>query len=382
MNNTINSEQHHKALNCVDAICDEVIAKLAPQVDKEGRFPSENIQALADMGLLGLLIDSEFGGMGLGLPTAVEVVKKIATHCPSTGMVVTMHFSACAILNKYGSDKVRRAIAKGEHLSTLALSEVGSRSHFWAPVSTAELDQHGDVLLNARKSFVTSASQVQSYVWSSLPLEGDGLSSLWFVPSDNEGVAVTGAFDGLGLRANDSAPVVGDNVRLTQDALLHEDGKGMDVLLQIVVPYFQLLSSAVSVGLMHGAQAKTIGHVSGVAYASGGGHLAELPTIRSFVAQMQNKLDMSDALLNEAVNALVAGREDTLRRILGVKSAVAENATTLLATGMRVCGGAAFRKEVGLDRYFRDAQAATVMSPTVDILYDMLGRHLFDMELM
>lgn len=383
MNNAIESSTTEKTvLQTVDNICHEVISRFATEVDKAGRFPKENIQALADTGVLGLFISKELGGLGLGLPSAVEVVKRIAQECPSTGMIVTMHFCASAILAQYGREDIRRSIAQGKHLSTLALSEAGSRSHFWAPVSTAAKNDQGEVVLDARKSFVTSASHVQSYVWTSMPLSGDGLSSLWYVPADQPGVSVVGSFDGLGLRANDSAPVIGEQVTIAADNILGEDGKGMDVMLEMVVPIFQLLSAAVSCGLTKGAMAKVIGHVSGIAYAGGGGHLTELPTIRSFVAQMQNQTDMSEALLNEAVAAVADGRDDTLRRVLGVKAAAAENATAVLATGMRVCGGSAFRKEVGLDRYFRDAQAATVMSPTVDILYDMLGRHLFGMELL
>ena len=103
-------------------------------------------------------------------------------------MVVLMHYAAIAVLEAHGPREVREAIARGEHLSSLAFSEAGSRSHFWAPMSTATADGDG-VRLDARKSWVTSAGEADSYVWSSRPLAADGPMTLWLVPSDAAGPA-------------------------------------------------------------------------------------------------------------------------------------------------------------------------------------------------
>src|SRR5207248_4488372 len=110
------------------------------------------------------------------------------------------------VIEQHGDLETRRAIAAGRHLGTLAFSEVGSRSQFWAPMSTATAD--GDVVrLDARKSWVTSAGEADSYVWSSRPMAADGLSTLWLVRRDTPGLEVTGGFDGLGLRGNGSRPM-------------------------------------------------------------------------------------------------------------------------------------------------------------------------------
>ncbi len=102
--------------------------------------------------------------------------------CASTAMVVTMHYSATAAIEAHGPEAVRGEIAAGNHLSTLAFSETGSRSHFWAPVGTATAA--GDaVRLDAAKSWVTSAGEADSYVWSSRPVAADGPMTLWFVPA-------------------------------------------------------------------------------------------------------------------------------------------------------------------------------------------------------
>jgi len=86
-------------------------------------------------------------------------------------------------------------------------------------------------------------------------------------------------------------------------------------------------------------------------------------------------------LLLDALDALESGRDDTLLRVLEVKAAAGEAATQVTDLGMRVCGGAAFRKEVGVERFFRDARAATVMAPTTDVLYDFIGKAACGMPL-
>src|SRR5262249_10754040 len=145
---------------------------------------------------------------------------------------------------------VLRAAAAGRHLCTLAFSEKGSRSHFWAPVSRARVegDRHR---LSADKSFVTSAGHADSYVVSTRSAAGQGPtdSTLYFVPGDAAGLGVSGAWDGLGLRGNASAPVRLEDVAVAADQRLSGEGKGFDVMMQAVLPWFQLGSAAVAVGI-------------------------------------------------------------------------------------------------------------------------------------
>lgn len=356
-----------------------VIAAEAMTVDRDRSFPARSIQGLADAGLLGTVSGTDVGGLGLGHRGAATVVRRVARECGSTGMVACMHFSGAAVLEAFGPADIRGKAASGEHLSTLAFSEAGSRSHFWAPMSTA-VRSGDDVVLNARKSWITSASHATAYVWSSRPVEAEGISTLWLVPADAEGLRVEGPFDGLGLRGNDSSPVTAENVRVPASAMLTTDGGGFDAMLGIVLPMFQISSAAFSVGLMEAAVEKTAAHVSSTKHEHMGSTLADLPTIRNYVARMKVKTDATAALLEDTLSAVESGGPATLR-ILECKAAGAEAAVEVLELAVRVCGGAAFRKEVGVERIFRDAQASGVMGPTSDVLYDFIGKAVCGMEL-
>ena len=134
-------------------------------------------------------------------------------------------------------------------------------------------------------------------------------------------------------------------------------------------------------GIMDAATNKTARHVTGTKLEHLSQSLADLPTIRAYLSRMRIKTDMARALLLDGLDALEQGREDAMLRILQVKAAAGEASTEVTDLAMRVCGGAAFRKEVGVERHFRDARAATVMAPTTDALYDFIGRALCGMPL-
>ena len=360
-------------LALLQPVIDDVVAPQAAEVDRTGRYPRAGLDALGRAGLLGLISAREVGGMGQAHRAATLVVEELARHCGSTAMVVMMHYAATAVIEAFGPADVREHIAAGRYVATLAFSETGSRSHFWSPVSSATASD-GQVRLDARKSWVTSAGQADGYVWSSRPLSAEGLSTLWLVPGRAPGLGATAPFDGLGLRGNASSPMTANGVVVPTTAMLGPDGGGFDVMLGVVLPYFQLMSAGFSVGTMEASSAKAAGHVAGTELEHLGQALAELATVRSYVARMRIRTDMASALLRDGLAALEEGRDDAMLRVLEVKAAGGEAATEVTDLAMRVCGGAAFRREVGVERHFRDARAATVMAPTTDALYDFIGR--------
>lgn len=362
-------------------VIDDVVAPNAAAVDRDGTYPRANLHALGEAGILGLASAAEVGGAGEGMTTAARVVEELARHCGSTAMVVLMHYAATAVLEAHGSDEVRAAIAAGDHVTTLALSEVGSRSHFWAPLGTATRSGRG-VRLDAQKSWVTAAGEADSYVWSSRPLEATGPMTLWLLPSDAPGLHVPSGFDGLGLRGNASSPVTADGVEVLEAAMLGADGAGLDLALTIVLPWFLVLNASASIGLMKAVTEEAGAHLVRTRLAHLGQALAQQPVSRSGLARMRVETDKADALLADALAALADGREDAQLRVLEVKVAAAESSVDVTDLAMSTCGGAAFRKELGIERSFRDARAARVMAPTTDALLDFIGRALCGLPLL
>jgi alkylation response protein AidB-like acyl-CoA dehydrogenase len=367
-------------LDSLEKIAVEVIRLGAAEIDQTGAFPRAAMAALSKGELLGLVSAPEVGGTGRGLRAAALVIERVARECASTAMVLCMHYAGTAVIEAHGPLSVRQAIANGKHITTLAFSEKGSRSHFWAPTSTAAA-HNGTVHLDAAKSWVTSAGEADSYVWSSRPLAAEGASTIWLVPASTAGLSVAGAFNGLGLRGNASSPVNANKVAVERSAMLGPDGGGFDIMMSIVLPYFQIMNAAFSIGTMEAATRKAAEHVAGTNFEHLGSALSDLPTIRAYIARMRIKTDMARALLFDTLDAVENGRADAVLRVLEVKAAAGEASTEVTDLAMRVCGGAAFRKDVGVERHFRDARAATVMAPTTDVLYDFIGKAVCGMPL-
>ncbi|RYY92715.1 MAG: acyl-CoA dehydrogenase, partial [Comamonadaceae bacterium] len=135
-----------------------------------------------------------------------------------------------------------------------------------------------------------------------------------------------------------------------------------------------VLNASCSVGIMEGSMARACAHTGQTRHQHLGSSLADLPTIRAYLAKGRIRTDMADCLLQDTLAAIGAGRPDTMLRVLEVKCGAAESALEVTDIAMRVCGGAAFRKDLGLERLFRDARAAHVMGPTTDVLYDFIGK--------
>ena len=370
-------------------IARRVLAPVAADNDKQGRFSTEAIDELGRAGLLGLLLPADLGGASLGPRAFAGVVATLAEVDASVAMVFLMHTLASVTIaaapRTAALEKVLRAMASGRHLSTLAFSEAGSRSHFWAPVSRAESVNGSGASLCARKSFVTSAGHARSYVTSALSPNGAAPteSTLYLVLAESAGLTVTGAWDGLGLRANASSPMLLENCIVPADMRLTAEGGGFQAMLDIVLPLFNVGQAAVSLGLCRAAVAATIAHLTTAKFEHlGSTSLGEaLPTLRAQLATMQIETDGLLTRLEDAIGHLEHPGEVTMLRVLEVKAAAGETAIEVTSLAMRTCGGAAFSRHTGIERLFRDAHAGAVMAPTGDVLREFIGKSLLGLPL-
>lgn len=380
---------HDVALSKAREIASGVLAPAAGQNDKAGRFSSEAVKSLGEAGLLGLMLPADVGGMGLGPRTLANVIATLAEADASVAMVYLMHILGTAAISAarpsaaHAVTPILREIGAGRHLSTLAFSEAGSRSHFWAPLSRAHRNG-GSVRISAKKSWVTSAGHAHSYVVSSLAPQGAGPtdSTLYLVPANTRGLSVAGPWDGLGLRANASAPVALEDCEVQPDLQLTDDGAGFPAMLNVVMPLFNLGSASVSLGLCRAAVAGTASHLKTAKFEHLGQSLGEsLPTLRAQLASMQIETDGLSARIDDLVDHLERPRETTMLRVLETKAAAGDAAISVTSAAMRVCGGAAFSKHLNIERLFRDAHAGAVMAPTGDVLREFIGKSLLGIPL-
>jgi alkylation response protein AidB-like acyl-CoA dehydrogenase len=363
-----------------EKISKEVLQTRADQIDRERKFPRENLQALGAAGVLGLLIPAEFGGAGGTLAEMSQALEAQAQGCASTAMVTLMHYCACAVIAAKGSGDMKKQIlpaaARGQHISTLAFSEAGSGGHFYAPVSKVRLDC-GTKKLSAKKTFVTSASEADSYVVSTRTLHAGAPTEcdLYLIPKDAAGFSAQGRFEGLGLAGNASAPMTLEDVSVGDTARLGPEGSGFQTMMEVVLPHFQIGVASVSIGIAAAAFEKITARVGARKYEhAGGAALASIPRVQFLVAEMAIELNSARAYVGETVRKALSAHPAAMLDVLGVKVRAADACLNVVSRAMTLGGGWAFGQRGGPERNFRDAQAAAVMAPASDVLKDFIGK--------
>jgi alkylation response protein AidB-like acyl-CoA dehydrogenase len=320
--------------------------------------------------------------MGQDLRTMVAVVEEIARECASTALCYLVHLAGAAAYAaaEPPMEDLLLATGKGKHLSSLALGEFGSRSHFWVPMSQIE-HQNGKIIINASKAFVTSAGHADGYVLitGSHGAEAPTDTTMYYVPAHDPGIRVSGTWDALGMRGNASAPIVFKNVEIPLDHTLSCPGEGMAMLLNTVLPIVNLGVAAICIGIAEAATEITKQHILRSKLQHMSITLADLPNERARLARMRLETDKARAHLAAVLDSVERSASDAMLMILESKAAAADTVLLVTDIAMRAAGGTAFNRRLGLERRFRDARAADVLGITSDMFLEFIGRSLCGM---
>jgi alkylation response protein AidB-like acyl-CoA dehydrogenase len=357
----------------IAALAGDLIAANAGAIDREARFPTENVAALGRTGALGLMVPPTQGGAGGSLADLAEACATIGAACASTGMVFLMHNVAVTTLAASGgkfADELLRRSASGELLATLAFSERGTGAHFYAPELRATR-RSGTMHVSGRKAFVTAAGHAD--VMLVLVQGAQQGPSCYAVEREAVGIRFAGEWNGLGLRGNGSIAVDFDEVALPDAALVGEEGAATEIVFEILAPTFLAGLSGINLGIGEAALAAAVGHVRSRAYGDGTG-LAAVPSVQHGLASVDIDLRCARSFLTQATRS--GGKEDALVALMEAKIRCTETAARVTGQCLELCGGQGYTTALSIERYLRDAQAGAVMAPTNGVLRTWVGKAL------
>jgi len=351
------------------------VAARAAEIDRELRFPADNMRELAEAGALGLMVPEALGGSGGSLTLLAGVCRELGVACASTGMVFLMHSVTAGTIAAGGGDRadeVLRELASGS-IGTLAFSERGTGAHFYAPALTAERDGDATRIIG-RKSFVTSGGHAEHYLVLTAGAE-PGTADAYLVERSSPGVSFEGEWQGLGLRGNSSIAMSLDGVVVTDADRIGGAGAALDLVFAAVAPYFLVGLAAVNAGIAEGALADAAAHVKAREYA-GGGRLAEVEHVQHVLAELELEARSARLAVDEAAALGDAGDEGALLAIMQAKVAATEAAARAADLALEATGGQGYTPALPIERRIRDARAGAVMAPTNAVLRTWIGKLL------
>lgn len=357
------------------------VAPEADRIDAGGVWPDGQLRALQKSGMGGLVVPEEKGGLGHGLYGLLRVSEVLGQHCASTAMCFGMHAVASAVLSaKATREQTQRyldPIVRGRHLTTLALSEPGSGSHFYLPELAIARTAAG-FRLDGTKSFVTNGGHADSYVMSGVAQAPDapGVFSMLVVPGDAPGLAWGPEWGGSGMRGNSSRHVEVRGVEVARDALLGEEGEQAWYVFQVVAPYFLTAMAGTYLGVAQAALDETRRHLQQRRHSHSGQTLAQAPILQHRVGTLWATLERARRLCYYAAEQGDAQGPDAMPALLSSKAEVADAVVAITNECLSLTGGLGYARGSRLDRHLRDARAAHVMAPTTDVLRTWTGRWL------
>ena len=380
--------QVEQILEKVRAIVQEVVTQEAPAVN-EGKWPENSIRALQHAGIGGLVVPKENGGLGQGLLQLVKVSELLGEHCASTSLCFGMHCVGTAVIatkaTAYQKKEYLEPIAAGKHLTTLALSEPGSGSHFYYPQSQLLAVSTDEFKLNGKKSFVTNGGQADSYVLSTVAIEPDAPPNQFscvVLDKDTPGMEWGPHWKGLGMRGNSSISLNLEGVHIPAHNLLGEKGDQLWYIFHVVAPYFLLAMSGTYLGIAQAAFNEARQHLLSRSYSHSGQSLGQVHVLQHKLGMLWSKIERSRQLIYQAASEGDKGGINAVLSILSAKAEVGSCVTEAVNEAMTLSGGIAYRENSRFDVLLRDSRAAHVMSPTTDLLYTWLGRALLDQPIL
>lgn len=366
------------------AIAREYIDPYAKAIDEEMRFPVELFDALKKTDLLKLIIPQEQGGLGCGLIEHEEICRAFAQSCASAGLCYMMHNVALFSILGNGPEvmkqEVVRDIMENGEFTALAFSEFGTGTNFF--VSTLDVKDMGDkVVINGRKSMVTSATYAKYYLILAPSITGEGIDC-YLLHRDDPGLSFEmNEWNGMGMRGNVSCPMTMKDLVLDKSTrMLGKPGDGMDIVFNFVALMFVTGLAGVYAGLCQHTL-EVITNWSQSRKFPDGRALCNLETVQIHLGEAYTLTNAAVAAAKEAGRAGDAGEEDALRKILAGRIMAARSAIRVTNLAMQIGGGKIYNKKTCVEQLLRDAYAGQIMAPSVDVLILWLARAMTGQDL-
>jgi alkylation response protein AidB-like acyl-CoA dehydrogenase len=358
------------------------VAVLASEIDRSAKFPRENIEKMAKLGLFGITVPPPFGGTGMGLTSLVIAIEEIAAACASTAMVFVPQVFVEQGLLAFGTQNQKKKylpqLAQGEILATESRTEPAASSDF-AALQCKATPKGNQYVLNGSKLFACNAGEADLYMVLARTSEAPGAAGLstLLIEKDTPGLQIGKTEEKLGLRGIPSREIIFENCTIPKENLLGREGMGVPQVFSMGGVGATVVS-AICVGIARAAMEAAVRHAK--ERKAFDQPIGSFEAIQFMLSDVATSIDAARLLTYRSASSVDKHQPNPIETFTA-KIFSGQMVLKVTSNALQILGGYGYTKEYPLERHFRDARAFTIYPLTEEIYRTILARILLKMPL-
>lgn len=375
------TEDERLVLGTVQDLCRNEIAARAAEIDREERFPWENIQKINEIGLNGLFIPEPYGGNPVSKVAWLVILKEISKACPSTAIIFATSSHCCHPIVQFGTEEQKRRflpVFLNGGLGAISITESHAGSDARAMRALA-LQRSDGYLLNGTKTFVTTGD-VADLLLVFFQVKADdhelGLSP-FVISKDMSGFSVGKIEEKMGIRASSTTEIIFEDCLVSSDRLLGEPGEGFRMLLNFLNSSRPNIA-AQAVGMAEAAFEAAVNYAN--ERTQFGKRIIEHQGIQFMIAEMATQIQAAWQMVLHVGRLMDQGHEDYSAEASMAKLMASEVAERVASDAVQIHGGYGYCRDYPVERMFRNAKITQIYEGTSQIQKIVIGRHFTTKE--
>ena len=352
------------------------IAPLAMEIDAKDWFPRDLWPQMGALGLHGITVEEEWGGLGLGYLDHVVAQEEVARASASIGLSYGAHSNLCVNqIRRWGSDaqkaKYLPKLISGEHVGSLAMSEAGAGSDVVS--MTLKAEKRGDrYILNGTKFWITNAPYADTLVVYARTGKGSKGLTTFLIEKGMKGFSIGQKIDKMGMRGSPTAELIFDDCEVPEDNIMGALNGGVGILMS-GLDYERTVLAGIQLGIMQACLDTVIPYVRD--RKQFGKAIGTFQLMQAKIADMYVALNSARAYVYAVAKACDGGRT-TRFDAAGAILLASENAVKVALEAVQALGGAGYTKDWPVERYLRDAKLLDIGAGTNEIRRMLIGREV------
>lgn len=354
----------------LDEFVEKEVKPLSKEIDETERFPVETVEKMAKLGMLGIIVPTQYGGVGGDYNTYITTVRKLSRACATTGVILSGHMSLCvAPILEFGTEEQKQKylpkLASGEWLGAFGLTEANAGTDAAGQQTTA-VDKGDHYLLNGNKIFITNAGYANVYIIMAMTDKSQGTRgiSAFIVDADSEGFSVGKKEEKMGIRGSSTCELIFKDVRVPKENLLGKLGEGFKIAMK-TLDGGRIGIAAQALGIAEGALDEAVAYTK--QRKQFGKPISAFQNTQFTLADMKVKVEASRLLVYQAVDAKQNKEKDLSVKSAMAKLYAAETASYVTNRAVQLFGGYGYTREYPVERMMRDAKITEIYEGTSEV---------------